>query len=290
MSSLLLSLLSLLSIARVVSSSSSTVVTCTYYQAALRRNSTESLLHLCRIHQTDYLLPAAFTAELDSLQLESGAVRLELGGVYANDVTSTIDISSNGDDEPLMYSLEPDEREHLSVSRTKGERTVLVVRVNARSGQQTPSFSRQELSNNVFGDPTRPGRASFARQYDLCSQGELNFVPAVVTDEFQDNDSGVVDLTMDADLRGADFTLAVETALSNAFLDRFDASEHTTFDHIMFCLPAGMNQEFIAFAVLNDKLSFYSDPWCGMMSASMHEIGHNIGMRELMDVMGCNYT
>jgi hypothetical protein len=39
-----------------------------------------------------------------------------------------------------------------------------------------------------------------------------------------------------------------------------------------------MSRDFLAYAIYNDKYSFFSDPWCGSLSGTMHEIGHNMGM------------
>jgi hypothetical protein len=72
-------------------------------------------------------------------------------------------------------------------------------------------------------------------------------------------------------------SLDMQAALNRAFIAKF--GDTSRYHHIMYCLPRGMLKgEFIALAGNNDNVSFFSDPWCGSMSSTMHEIGHNMGM------------
>lgn len=253
-------------------------ITCTYYQASVRYNSTSGrTMHLCRIDGIDYELPEDFLADVEELDFESGSTQLQFHDMQPNDETKTIDVMT---DTPSMAVLPQLAR--LEVSRTSGTRNVLVVRVISDAGgsqaRLEPSFTREKLRNNIFGDPNNPYRLNFNLQYELCSNGNLKFEPA----SHNGDSMGVFDLVLTENLRNQDFSLEVETALSQAFSLNFGAASQ--FDHVMFCLPGGMNEEFIAFATLNDRFSFYSDPWCGIMSASMHEIGHNMGMRKFGDI------
>ena len=63
-------------------------------------------------------------------------------------------------------------RRRLSINGTK---TVLMVRVNALDVEN--SHSEEELSDAVFG--TNGRSVNLKSQYDACSNGKLNFVPAV---------------------------------------------------------------------------------------------------------------
>jgi hypothetical protein len=38
-----------------------------------------------------------------------------------------------------------------------------------------------------------------------------------------------------------------------------------------------MANDFIAFTSLNDNISFFSDPWCRVPGAVMHEVGKSKG-------------
>ena len=58
------------------------------------------------------------------------------------------------------------------------------------------------------------------------------------------------------------------------------------YDHVMYCLPEGTtpgadgsgSKNWVAYAFLNARRSVYTDRWCGVLSATMHEIGHNLGL------------
>jgi len=63
-------------------------------------------------------------------------------------------------------------RRRLSINGTK---TVLMVRVNAADVEN--SHSEEELSDAVFG--TNGRSVNLKSQYDACSNGKLNFVPAI---------------------------------------------------------------------------------------------------------------
>ena len=58
------------------------------------------------------------------------------------------------------------------------------------------------------------------------------------------------------------------------------------YDHVIYCLSPGTttgadgtgNKNWVAYAVLNDRRSIYNDRRCGLLSPTMHEIGHNLGL------------
>ena len=79
-------------------------------------------------------------------------------------------------------------RRRLSINGTK---TVLMVRVNAADVEN--SHTEEELSDAVFG--TNGRSVSLKSQYSACSNGKLNFLPAI-GDGIVDGKSGILALTI----------------------------------------------------------------------------------------------
>jgi hypothetical protein len=259
-------------------------IECTYYEGSLRYNVTDRnrMVHLCRIDGSgNYEIPPNFV--LDGL--ESGSTVLTLTDLQPNPTTGLFNIVGPNPSFSVVPAA-PQYYEALkkmtlgaavrATSRTVGSRSVMVVRVTS-SDAGSPSYDRKELSRNIFGHPNSIYRPSFASQYNQCSQGQLNFHPASYEG---DSTTGVHDLNLPYQLLNRKFDFQVDQWLETAFEQKFGAMDQ--YDHIMYCLPQGMAGEFVAFAVVNGRNSYYSDPWCAMMSATMHEIGHNLGMRELI--------
>jgi hypothetical protein len=57
-----------------------------------------------------------------------------------------------------------------------------------------------------------------------------------------------------------------------------------TFDIIMFCLPPGTEEGWIAEGWVNHPFSLYNNDWCKYPSAMMHELGHNLNLDHARDV------
>ena len=249
-----------------------TELTCAYFKGELRVSTVGrgKAVHLCRENGVDYEIPNAFIDDLEALELESGSTMIQIHGVQANKQSHSLEILS---DKPYVEVIHQQDR-RLSVPRTTGQRTLMVVRVISDTGVERlePSLSKNHLKKNIFGDPTFPNRANFKKQYSLCSGKKLVFNPAT----HNRDSSGVVNLVMKRTLKNLDFTINLENEVNKAFEAEYGSASR--YDHVMFCLPRGMNGEFLAYALVNDNHSYFSDPWCGSLSATMHEIAHNLGM------------
>lgn len=229
-------------------------------------------MHLCRVQGINYQLPDELIDDIRSLDLESGTTQLRLHGMQLS--TQSYEIQVMTGSSPYIEVL-PQRRLAAKVVRTRGTRKVIVLRVISGSDRNriSPSLSRQQIRDSIFGDPKNPGKCSFKTQYARCSQGQLNFVPA----SFRGSSYGVFDLIMTTSLKNRALSLDTQASLNRAFIAKF--GDTSQYHHIMYCLPRGMLQgEFVALAGNNDNVSFFSDPWCGSMSSTMHEIGHNMGM------------
>jgi len=230
------------------------------------------MMHLCRVNGSDFEMPLEFCDELLSLHPESGITKLLLAGMTTNEATMKIEAYTES---PLIQILPQQDRSlQTTSSRSVGEQTVIVVRVLTNGGTQSPTITQEKLRNNIFGNPTDFFRPTVKSQYSKCSNGALSLVPANTGGSFP----GVVDVVLSQNWAGIKYDLVAQKVLYDAFSVKYTAAQQATFDHIMFCMPAEMNGDFIAFATLNDNFSYYSDPWCSKLSATMHELGHNMGV------------
>jgi len=139
----------------------------------------------------------------------------------------------------------------------KGVSRVAVVRVSTRDAES--SISKARMEEMLDG-----GTVSFVTQTEACSNGELRYVSA-----------GVHDVYMD---RPVDATTAYQLAqdAGDVFLTNEDGSKKDVAEvaeHIMFCLPPGTPNHWLATANSFHWRSWYNDEWCLSLSAAMHELG-----------------
>jgi hypothetical protein len=147
--------------------------------------------------------------------------------------------------------------------QSSGRRMVLVLRVSLDDSE--PEFTAADFRDRIFGF----GEVTLQSQYLQCSAGKLSLQPAM--------ESGILEVRL-SESSISDF--ATSTSLSNAA--QIEAAnilglapgEHISSlaDHIMICLPPGTGN-WIAAAATNHWRSVYNNKFCGILSASMHEIG-----------------
>jgi hypothetical protein len=129
-----------------------------------------------------------------------------------------------------------------------------------------------EISDDIFG--TGGDQMTFKSQYNLCSDGKLQFNPA--TSNNMIGSDGVLTVNL-PNVRVSDFhhrTLA-GIVLNQASLD-LNAPQlvPNVADHIVVCLPPGTNSEtWYAEAFVNSWRSHFNDNMCRYPSILMHEIG-----------------
>jgi hypothetical protein len=143
----------------------------------------------------------------------------------------------------------------------------LVVRVTDKNGLAA-EFSKQEMYNNVFNDST-----CLKSQYEACSYNNIIIDPAQDTTLDDTEVNGVVNINIDATVSQG-YNQMENKAAEEA---KSTFGNLNAFDLVMYCQPqSGTN--WIAYAYLNDKRSFYNNRWCMSVSVHMHEVGHNIGL------------
>jgi hypothetical protein len=270
-------MLNFIIVSLLIHPSVSEAIQCLYYKAEVRLNkkrraNTDGIMHMCRIEGINYKFPETLFSTLDALDLQSGITTLQVTGLKPNEANSEFE-STSSHEHPTLQILSQSRNLKFS-PRTTGKQYILVIRVvsSTDSEKLEPSLSKNQLRNQMFGDPSNPSQISLKYQYAMCSEDKLNFLPAT----YDGDDSGVFNLIVNRSMKDKDFSLHMENIVAKAFEDKFAAE--VNYDYAMICLPQGMNGEFIAFAIVNDKYSFYSDPWCGSLSGTMHELGHNMGM------------
>ena len=164
-------------------------------------------------------------------------------------------------------------RRSRNLMATKGAFKTLVIRVIDSRGV-SPDADHDQLINDVFKD-----RASLKTQFGACSYGKLRIRPfSGETETKLEIRDGIVDLHIDYDASGGGQG-GDRKALHHATL--LSASEkigdlRSQFDLILICMPPGTGG-WLAYALVNDKLSFYNNHWCSYVSGQLHEVGHNLG-------------
>ena len=156
-------------------------------------------------------------------------------------------------------------------------RKVLVVHVTGKDATtSSPPYGPNSLSDEIFG--ISGDKVNLRTQFKACSFDAFNVVPANgKSDTGVQVTNGVIsieipEVTIQNAGRNSVFYAAkgrTETILGDL---------ESQYDHVMFCLPPGTAENWIAFAYVNDNMSAYNDVMCHHPVIQMHEIGHNLGL------------
>ena len=172
----------------------------------------------------------------------------------------------------------PPSRRHLSVQdRRKGIKSLLVIRVNGADSRL--SLSREDLSKRIFGIGNNAPAVNVRSQYNACSFGKFQIVPATGTGITY----GVASVSIGNVLGKNPFNLenqVVDVAQRSLGISNLESK----FDHVMICMPpgtlyGGTRSNWYAYGYLNWYRTVYNDKWCGYYSVPMHEIGHNLNLQ-----------
>jgi hypothetical protein len=146
---------------------------------------------------------------------------------------------------------------------------VLILRITANDA--AASASRSELSDSVFGTYGDP--VNLATQYDACSYGKKTFVPAVGPNVVD----GVAEITIGINAIGAsrNTVMNAATTAANALVGSLSAN----FDHVLYVVPPGTADSWIAYGYFNNYRTVYNNNWATKVSAQMHEVGHNFDLQ-----------
>eukprot|EP00526_Cylindrotheca_closterium_P005627 CAMPEP_0113612982 /NCGR_PEP_ID=MMETSP0017_2-20120614/6398_1 /TAXON_ID=2856 /ORGANISM="Cylindrotheca closterium" /LENGTH=579 /DNA_ID=CAMNT_0000522069 /DNA_START=28 /DNA_END=1764 /DNA_ORIENTATION=+ /assembly_acc=CAM_ASM_000147 len=172
----------------------------------------------------------------------------------------------------LLYYQNPSRRLHRQLSRTTGDKTVLVVRVSASNSDV--SIDERDLSKSVFGGSN--DFVNLKSQFTACSHGKLNFQKRTDMNGLTTNiRDGVVTIRVNMPVQVGSNTIVNE--VSRTIEEEFGTTVDGIASHVMYCLPEGALSG-VGYAIMNGVLSVYNNELCTSVSTQMHEVGHNLNL------------
>lgn len=146
---------------------------------------------------------------------------------------------------------------------------VLVVRVSTNRGDECDP-SANALAGSVFGLGNEALPHSMKSQYEACSNGQQSFRPVSGNGVV----NGVVDVTIDMDIRGRDI-FSITNAMNRAAVAKVGNSLSASPRHVMYCVPPGTvwdgRRNWVAFAYINGISSYFNNGWCDRLSSQGRE-------------------
>jgi hypothetical protein len=158
--------------------------------------------------------------------------------------------------------------------QTTGTRTVLAVCVILNNGSYNHA-SQTSLSNDIFGNGV--DLHNLRSQYAACLFNQLIFNKSPnrpMSSNFGDGttaiNDGVVDIrvSINCSVRVTNVLNAVTSKINLVF---GVSNPNALANHVMYCLPSGV-MTHIAVANIGSWMSWYTNEWCNMLSAQMHEV------------------
>eukprot|EP00557_Chaetoceros_sp_GSL56_P002202 CAMPEP_0176500276 /NCGR_PEP_ID=MMETSP0200_2-20121128/13434_1 /TAXON_ID=947934 /ORGANISM="Chaetoceros sp., Strain GSL56" /LENGTH=640 /DNA_ID=CAMNT_0017898871 /DNA_START=1953 /DNA_END=3875 /DNA_ORIENTATION=+ len=187
-------------------------------------------------------------------------------------MTETPEMSS-----PPIWQQAPNPQRR-NLGEAQGTFSVLIVRVEAINA--ATSVSESDLAGSVFGNNiANPQTINMSSQYKACSHDKLHFVEA--SDRNGKSSAtkirkGATTVYVNVSTSQGDWVM--RNAVTEKLNEEFNVSRPSELaDHVMYCLPPNTFNG-VAYAFINSWNSVYNDRWCTMLSAQMHEIGHNLNL------------
>mmetsp|Transcript_4457 Transcript_4457/g.9686 ORF Transcript_4457/g.9686 Transcript_4457/m.9686 type:complete len:471 (-) Transcript_4457:188-1600(-) len=250
-----------------------TTITATSQQTARRER---------RQHQLDSVMFAELRSAdlniqdfLDAQHPRSGESRLLLSSVVLTLSTEELFIPVGAS---IRVETLPQIERVRNLAPSSGKLTALYVRVVTTDGLE-PDATSKELFEETF---RWPNGVSMAEQYRACSYDKLDIVPYLNPER---DIEGIMEIVVDKTIVSG---LTSRNSITNAAtlkLREFFGGNFDELDLIMFCIPPGTirmdgAQEWLSFALTNNKITYYNDQngWCRSNSIKMHEVGHNMNL------------
>ncbi|GAX14880.1 hypothetical protein FisN_29Lh094 [Fistulifera solaris] len=154
--------------------------------------------------------------------------------------------------------------ERRQLSKTSGIYQILMLRIIALDSE--PDLSSEQLYNLTFVDD-----ASLRGQMEKCSFGKLQIVPTKY---------GVMDVRVQRNATNTQHVLLVEDAyqVAKTLVNEDVDTILDLVDGVMVVVPPGTLGGWTAFGWFNGKHTSFNNLWAGYLGATMHEIGHNLGL------------
>jgi hypothetical protein len=212
------------------------------------------------------VLPKEFV-DLHPNLVNSGSTSVRIKGGFINSTDMTVTYPPN-----TKITLLPQKRINSGRKTKEGNFTVLVVRATEKGYPElrTNDQVREMIFDNVVG--------SFSRQMNECSFGKFNVQKA----QGPGIQNGVLEVDLDFDVADLSNRI-VEIQYLVPYLAPFGGED--AFDHVMYCIPYGTrnggvdgNRNWLAYALVNHPRSVYNHFWCGLSSATIHEVGHALSI------------
>jgi len=147
-------------------------------------------------------------------------------------------------------------------SGTTGNHTIAVVRIS--TSDSTPDMDADTLRSAMFS----PDQVNLKTQYEACSFGklQLNLAPA-----------GVVDVYVDESIHSFTSASNLVTAAQQVLNDEMNLAASDLGEKVLMCLPPGIDGWVASSGVKHWRAQFNNE-WCVSLTATMHEIGHMLGL------------
>ena len=204
-------------------------------------------------------------SKIASANVRSGEYTLRMSTIMLKPKSGEIIIPSDAIIDIESLKFDADAR---MLTPSTGALPAVLVKVIDGNGL-SPDASKENLHKYTFGGDD-DDVVSAADQYRACSYNKVNIIPGMA------DDVGVIEIQVSEIIN---VNQTKRTEITNSALAKFK-EEHNVddFRFVMFCVPGGTirneNEQWLAYAFVNGKFSFYNDKggWCISVSAKMHEI------------------
>lgn len=163
------------------------------------------------------------------------------------------------------------------IGATSTTKKVLVIRADTPNESTTSDID--QLSDDMFGTGNDP--INLKSQFKACSYDALQFEPVIANFNGHDIAAGVGEVSLSTSTNGQDRYDAMNAMINAANAKYGSLSTKISngeLDYVMLCVPPNTAGSWVAYAYINSYISVYNNQWCSMVSAQMHEIGHNLGL------------
>lgn len=168
-------------------------------------------------------------------------------------------------------------------------RSILVIRILTQPEDAATTATMQQTLQSVLYDG-QDQQPSVRAQMLSCSAGRVHLQPAAPQGFLTVSVSGISSTSHVDWVESAAASLIPQhypqlSSESSTSTSSFTALLRTVADHVVVILPSDYpDASFLATAEIDASLSMYSIPWATSLSAYMHELAHNMGLRHARSI------
>lgn len=189
-------------------------------------------------------------------------------GLYVSFANVVIDRGSVEVTSASTVSLVTMKFSHMKshIQALQERRTVDIAVVLVSTIDSSPTFSADDVKDILFNE----NRVNLMTQFDACSFGKLKFQLAP---------AGVVSVTVNEPASNFDSGLALATAAQAELEKSSPYRMEQLGEKVLVCLPPNVgSRPWVASAGVGHWRAQFNDVWCLSLSATIHEIGHTLGL------------